>query len=251
MPNQEKRIFYVYAHRRLDNEAVFYIGKGCGNRAYTPHGRSNLWGRIAAKYGFSVEIIKECLTEQEAFREEILAIASSDGLCNFTAGGEGVSGYTHTKETRDRLSAVHSGRKQRPEVIAQRADKIRGQKRTPEFGDAVRQRNLGRKATDETKAKMRAIRIGKKLPRDQVEKTARAHRGMTRSDEARQRMRDAQPKKAVLCVETGRVFESITLAAAWAKIMGNEKAAAAAIHRRINSSTPGKTYGYAWVYHNV
>ena len=46
--------------------------------------------------------------------------------------------------------------------------------------------------TSESRAKMSASRIGKKKPRDAVEKTASAHRGMKRSQETRNRISQAQ-----------------------------------------------------------
>lgn len=64
--------FYIYFHRRLDNNRVFYIGKGSSrsNRAYTKYGRSLEWNSIVNSYGYEVEIIHDNLSNAQAFELE-------------------------------------------------------------------------------------------------------------------------------------------------------------------------------------
>ena len=86
--------YYIYAHIRLDNNSIFYIGKGSGNRAYIKSNRGLYWKRIVNAHGYKVIFLEENLSEEEAFNFEISFIAKfkSKGNCeaNFTIGGDGV-----------------------------------------------------------------------------------------------------------------------------------------------------------------
>jgi hypothetical protein len=65
--------FYVYAHYSSEGDiSPFYIGKGKGNRAYNTN-RSELWKEKASE-GFVVKILKDNLTEPEAYDLEIKLI---------------------------------------------------------------------------------------------------------------------------------------------------------------------------------
>ena len=105
--------FYVYIHYTLDNKP-FYVGKGKGNRAYHKHGRSTWWNRIVFKHGLIVEIQEYFLTEEEAFnREKSLIVTLKENkfeLCNLTNGGDGTSGWKHSKETKEKMSLAKINR---------------------------------------------------------------------------------------------------------------------------------------------
>lgn len=102
--------FYTYAHVRNDTSTVFYIGKGTARRAYSKYARNNLWHKIAKKHGYTVQIISYWGTEQEAFEHEkkLIKFYKETGidLANFTNGGDGISGYRHTKEAKERASKM-------------------------------------------------------------------------------------------------------------------------------------------------
>jgi hypothetical protein len=66
--------YYVYAHVKPDN-TVFYIGKGTRARAWSTHGRNTHWQRTVAKYGYSVQLLADGLTQEQAVEEEALIIA--------------------------------------------------------------------------------------------------------------------------------------------------------------------------------
>ena len=61
--------YYVYAHVRKDNGNAFYIGKGSGNRAWEPS-RNERHDLIRDKYGMSVCILKENMSEEAAYQAE-------------------------------------------------------------------------------------------------------------------------------------------------------------------------------------
>lgn len=84
--------YYVYRHRRLKDDSIFYIGKGKGERFQSEDGRNQYWNRIVRKdNGFKAEIVKDKLTENEAFELEITLIEQIglDNLSNLAEGGSG------------------------------------------------------------------------------------------------------------------------------------------------------------------
>jgi len=151
--------FYVYLHCKPDG-VPFYVGKGYGYRyklhpslrAYNKHHRS-----IVAKYGKENIIIEvtPCADEQEALELEVLFILSlrDSGveLCNYTDGGDGVSGYRHTAEANERNRQAHLGK----------PSKLKGRKASAEVVEKIRLANLGKKRTPESNAKRSATMKGK------------------------------------------------------------------------------------------
>lgn len=92
--------YYVYLHRKKTDGTIFYVGKGSGFRAWTKAGRNPHWNNVANKYGFAVEILFDCLLEEEAHLVEIDVIKElryfGYNLVNMSDGGEGYSGYKWT-----------------------------------------------------------------------------------------------------------------------------------------------------------
>jgi len=85
-------MFYIYKHKRISDGSIFYIGKGTGDRLNSNKGRNTHWNRIVKKDGgFDSEIIKDGLSEDDAFELEIKLISEIglDNLCNMTEGGSG------------------------------------------------------------------------------------------------------------------------------------------------------------------
>jgi hypothetical protein len=91
------RGYYVYVHRELDTGTVFYVGKGCGTRAWDTTKRHKLWiEKVATLNGrWEAVIVKSALTETEAFDFEKDLVDESGGaacdggtLLNRVPGGE-------------------------------------------------------------------------------------------------------------------------------------------------------------------
>ncbi len=102
--------FYTYCHIRKDTNTVFYIGKGCGRRAWNKSGRNRYWKNIANKHGFYVFIISFHASEKFAFNYEKFAIAEfREQLTNMTDGGEGSAGSKPSSETKLKLSIARTG----------------------------------------------------------------------------------------------------------------------------------------------
>jgi hypothetical protein len=84
--------YYVYKHIRLKDGSTFYIGKGKGDRMYSADRRNVYWKRIVEKDGgFTAKLVKENLTNDEAFdlEKKLIAEIGIDNLTNMTEGGSG------------------------------------------------------------------------------------------------------------------------------------------------------------------
>jgi hypothetical protein len=94
-------MFYVYEHIRNDTNAIFYVGKGKGNRAYRINNRNEHWHNIVNKaQGFTVRFVAKDLDEELAYlcEEERIDQLEKLGikLSNICPGGKGVgSGKKH------------------------------------------------------------------------------------------------------------------------------------------------------------
>ena len=110
--------FYVYELTDITG-VPFYIGKGMKKGKYDRlsyhknswHHNKNkkLTNKIKKLNGvFNSRIIKMSFDENECLNLEIKLIKDIglDNLCNLTEGGEGISGYKHTKNTRKKMSQV-------------------------------------------------------------------------------------------------------------------------------------------------
>lgn len=101
--------YYTYIHRFTNG--TIYIGKGKKQRLLEDTSRNTYWHNLKNKYGEPIRgIVNDNLTEEEAFQDEInlIALYKTLGvkLCNITNGGEGCSGYTHTKKHKQYMSKV-------------------------------------------------------------------------------------------------------------------------------------------------
>jgi len=172
--------YYTYAYLRED-KTPYYIGKGKGNRAYVSNGRAN---KPPTKD--RILILKENLTEKEAFRHEVYMIAvfgrkdlGTGILRNLTNGGDGTSGGIHSPETKQKMSAAQKGEKNHmygktisPETRAKISAATKGKTCSPETKEkmsAVQKGEnhhfYGKSHTPETRAKMSAALKGENNPR--------------------------------------------------------------------------------------
>jgi hypothetical protein len=146
--------FYTYAYLRK-NKSPYYVGKGSGGRAY----KRNRVGIQPPKDKSRILILKENLTEEEAFRHEIYMIdvfgrkdLGTGILINRTNGGDGVSGLIHSKEVRERMSKSHKG-------------KIRSEETKKRISESKKGENnhiYGKSHSEETKRKQSEAKRGEK-----------------------------------------------------------------------------------------
>lgn len=113
---------------------------------------------------FKFEIIDQTESKEEIFQKEIQYILNLRNqnfkLYNITNGGEGVGGYIHSNETRQKISRSNKG-------------KLSGNKH-PMFGKGntilgINNPFYGKKHSDDTKNKMSKKRTGSKNPRAKLD----------------------------------------------------------------------------------
>lgn len=168
----KKKIWYVYQHRRLDTNEIFYIGIGKKKnfqRAYATNQRNRIWRRITKKVNWKVEILFTSLTKIMAYKKEIMLIEKygrmdlkTGRLCNLTAGGGGILEFKRSDEFKRKMSLLRQGCKnpmfgvrQTKEMIEKRIKYLRGKSRPEEVKNKISKSNRGKKRTEEAIAKMK------------------------------------------------------------------------------------------------
>lgn len=169
--------FYVYVHQKASDGTVFYVGKGRANRAWTAHGRKLHWQRTVAKHGLIVQVIAAGLNEECAFSIERMVIRKygRPNLVNVTDGGEGTWGAVPTESQRKAVAEANARR--------QISDETRAK---------MRASRIGRSATEETRAKLRDLHLGKPKTDEHKEKLRRVNLGKTASSDARRKMSESR-----------------------------------------------------------
>lgn len=191
---------YIYTHTRLDNNSIFYIGIGSDNngkykRAHVKSTRGTHWKRIVNKYGYSISIVKDNLTWNEACNEEIYLIKKygrldlGEGLLiNKTNGGEGFYGGIFTDEAKLKISKGNKGKSVTDETKIKISKARKGFTHTDEAKLKISQAHSGRKHSEQYKEDCRKRNIGKKLSEETKEKL----RNRLWTNEDKQKLSEAQ-----------------------------------------------------------
>ena len=169
-------MFYTYLWLREDG-TPYYVGKGCRDRAWL-----DCIGHHPPKDGDYI-ILQEFESEQDSITAEIFLISyygrkdlGTGTLRNLTDGGDGVSGYKHTEETKAILGRMSKGHKELPEVTTKRIAKLRGLKRNPETCARLKEVAEQRTYTTETRSKFRAAKLGTTQSDETRAKMSEAHK---------------------------------------------------------------------------
>lgn len=187
-------MFYVYEHIRNDTNTIFYVGKGNGNRLNSIYDRNRHWNFIVKKAGgFKSNKIIETNDENFALfvEMEVIDLYKKRGikLCNITNGGEGLSGYKHTEESKNKvrqaaLNRIHY-------------------KHTEETKEKIRKANTGVIFTDERKRKIAEKAKGRKMSDATKEKMNYKNRNYKHSLETLDKMckiqREMPKRKCFYC----------------------------------------------------
>lgn len=152
--------FYVYEHVRRDTGAVFYVGKGSGDRLRVTQHRNRYWLAVARKAGWDARVVFETNDEELAFLVEQELIDKHRRLwallTNMTDGGEGMVGFKFQEEVVERRAQAQRGQK-RPSV----SQKLKGRPKSAEHRRNLAESMKGRTASAETRARMSKLRKGK------------------------------------------------------------------------------------------
>lgn len=100
-----KKIFYVYGWYDIDTEEIFYIGKGSGNRYKNISQRNELFKEYIKNHNTEVKILKDSLTEEEAFYYEKKLYEEykekNQCFCNLATPGKGGCHFVWTDEFKE------------------------------------------------------------------------------------------------------------------------------------------------------
>lgn len=172
--------YYVYIHKKKDNNAIFYIGISCQDkykRAKTSIGRNNLWNKIVSKHGFYSNILVSNISKENAIKIEVFLIKvfgridnNTGCLANLTDGGDGSYNCHKSTDTKQKM----------------------------------RMSKLGKKHTIETKQKMSIARIGKTKSEISKQKIRSSMFGKN--------------KKKVIDESSGIIYDSVSEAALFLNI---------------------------------
>lgn len=180
-----------------------------------------MWRSFFEKYGVSVEIIQDSMSNEDACLLEMWMIAKfkHDGLklCNITDGGDGRCGYTPSTEEVEKFRERITGNKFRA-----------GKKLSEDHIRAIRNSRLGIPHTEETRDKIRKSQIGKIVSID------------TRSRQSASRLKPV----STFC---GMNFSGAKTASEWLRGNGHPKASPSAITECCKGKRP-HCYGYRWKY---
>lgn len=141
----------VYLHKKKTDNSVFYVGMGDLKRAYCKQ-RPKWWNRVVDKYGYVVEIYKNELTQEQAFKLEIELIAKygridlgNGQLINQTSGGITVENLSD-------------------EVLKKRSESLKSIIRTDEWKNKISLAHKGKVKSKEHKENIAKAMTGKKIP---------------------------------------------------------------------------------------
>lgn len=233
-------MFYTYAHYKPDN-SVFYIGKGRGRRAWAKDNRNPHWRNVVLKHGEpKIEVLAQWVTEQEALDHEKFLIwcfrDMGQSMANITDGGDGISGYKHTLETKKILSAHHKRLHNLPEQKAKNSERNRLRMQDPAVKSRVRDGALRHMSIPENRERSRQAAVLQNSSQEFRQK--QRERCLARMQQSKYRLLMA---KACICVETGQIFQSQADAAKWIGPNARPQAISRAVSGKRKTA-----YGYHW-----
>lgn len=234
--------YYVYIWKREDNDSTFYVGKGCGRRAANLIDRNEHFKRIVNKVPCHYEILKENMTENDAYELEKQTIQYYINL----GYGIDIEGYPRTKEFYLVNSTLGgdgtNGYKYKEGAKAGKNNSFYGKHHTDETKEILRQAKLGTKASDETKKKLSEMRKGKG-------NVMYGKRGELSPLYGRKHSEESNLKKSeslgtpIRCIELNKTFPSMSSAKKYIKENFNVKLNHSTLTTTCNGTSRKDWYG--------
>lgn len=230
--------FYVYAYIDSNTNLPYYIGKGNHNRAWRKH--SNV--AIPENDKFIV-IISYNLTEIGAYAIERKLIqwygkiSDNTGiLLNKASGGEGASGYKHTEEAKQIISEklkIHTRSNDHCNSISK---SLIGRKIPKDVVDKVALKNTGKKRTQEQCKRLSEALIGHMVTEETKMKISESHKG-------KEKPKGIHSKRSIpiLCTTNNTIYYSQPEAA---KILGLKQSDINNVLKNRQSHTKGYIFIY-------
>ena len=165
----------VYKSTNIINKKL-YIGQtilGLYKRRQIHENCKNNWyfNRAINKYGkenFDWEILTCCDSKEEMDEMEFHYIKQYNSFgkngYNLTFGGDGVIGYKHSHEHRERMSNLFKGRKSSEITLMKMSKSHSGYKHSEEAKNKMSEYRKGRRLSEEHKRKIASAHKGKKRP---------------------------------------------------------------------------------------
>lgn len=209
--------FYTYAYLREDG-SPYYVGKGSARRIYVKNKRHIKPPKDKSRVIF----LKRNLTEEDAFKHEKYVIAifgrkdlGTGILLNMSDGGQGSSGYKHTKkaiekisksskgkvlseQTKKKISESHTGKRGRKLseehklkislALKGRVPHNKGISPSSEVRKKISESVKGKIVSDETRKKISKIHKGKKLSEEQKKRLKEVNTGKKMSEETKRKL---------------------------------------------------------------
>lgn len=186
---------------------------------------------------FTHEILSVGLSKKEACEKEIELIKKynsndPDYGYNQSSGGEsGNFGRKHREETKRKMSEAQRGEKNHgfgKHLSEETKEKLRKANKGKVMSEEAKQKisrankgkipwSAGKHLNPETRAKMSERQKGVRLSEETKRKISEAHKGKPLSKEHAAKIAESHKKK-VVCVETGKVFESVKEAAEYIQV---------------------------------
>lgn len=205
--NEEKR-YYIYKHTTPNGKV--YIGQTCKKpeqRWANGYGyKHQMFYNAIQKYGWdniSHEILFEGLTKEEADQKEIELITfydstNPDNGYNIAFGGAATLGVKCSEERKRKISEAHKGKKRSEESKKKQSKTM-----------------MGHDCSEETKKKIGEANSKRVWSEESKRKLSEHFKGRPISEEHKEKIRNyfklhAPNKRAVICVETQIVYESLS-----------------------------------------
>ena len=225
-----EEIYYVYAYIRLDTNTYFYIGKGKNNRYLRLDNRKQHFMNIINKVPYEVKILYSNLTEKQAFQLEMNLIhhlvfnegytidikgygKSEKHLVNCTWGGEGTSGLSikQSQETIQRRVEKNRGQKRTEEQIEHLREGMRKRlENNPHSIDNFKYSRLGVEVSEETREKISEWQIGRELTEEHKNNISKGLNNRTQEEKDKANNKRSKTQgTAIRCIELDITFTSI------------------------------------------